>query len=208
MAVDAGQLAELVGRGAGRAEKAAEEAYAAIGGDRVNLASPQATARGAVRPPWHAEDQEDQDRLHDGRRVARRPLREATAPVPRGAARASGRVQAGPDHRDACAMRCGADGRIHTTFSQIVAVDGQARLQGSEPAKHPDSHRGGPPHSRGLRRGRRASRRSSPPTTSQIEMRIMAHLSGDAALIDAFKSTARTCTVLWARACLACPRRA
>ena len=59
------------------------------------------------------------------------------------------------------------------------------RLERPQPAEHPDPHAEGPPHPRRLRRARRA-RRIVSADYSQIELRIMAHLSGDRACCDAF----------------------
>ena len=75
-------------------------------------------------------------------------------------------------------------GRVHTSYHQAVAATRQAVLQRSQPAEHPDSHR----------RGRRIRQAFVPERGyrilaadySQIELRIMAHLSGDAGLIRAF----------------------
>lgn len=81
----------------------------------------------------------------------------------------------------------GDDGRIHTTFSQTAAATG--RLASSEPnlqnipARTPDGLR--------IRRGFVAGSGCEALMSadySQIEMRIMAHLSGDAGLIEAFNS--------------------
>ena len=63
-----------------------------------------------------------------------------------------------------------------------------AVLHRPEPAEHPDPHRGGPRHPARVRRRRRATRRLLTADYSQIELRIMAHLSGDEALIAAFES--------------------
>ena len=148
---------------------------------------PQAAAGGALRPARHAEDQAHQDRLHHGCRRARRPVRQDRAPVPRGAA-------APPGHQPAAGHRRGAD-----------------QVGGPRPAHPHDLH----PDDRGHRaavsstdpnlqnvpirteEGRRIrevfvvgegfeSLMSA--DYSQIEMRIMAHLSGDEGLIEAFRT--------------------
>ena len=49
------------------------------------------------------------------------------------------------------------DGRIHTTFNQLIAATGRLSEHRPQPAEHPDPHRGGPPDPRGLR-GRRGLR--------------------------------------------------
>ena len=79
------------------------------------------------------------------------------------------------------------DGRIHTTYNQIGRGHRPALLHRPQPAEHPDPHRGGPADPAGVRR-RRGLRALLTADYSQIEMRIMAHLSEDAALIDAFNS--------------------
>lgn len=95
------------------------------------------------------------------------------------------------------------DGRIHTTYMQTVAATG--RLSSTDPNLQNIPVR--------TEQGQRirnvfvvGSDEEGPFETlmtadySQIEMRIMAHLSGDEALIEAFRA-GRTCTVSWARAC-------
>ena len=78
-------------------------------------------------------------------------------------------------------------GRVHTTFNQTIAATG--RLSSS--TRTCRTSRSGPPRAAGS--GRRSS--SAPgyeslmtADYSQIEMRIMAHLSDDAGLIEAFTS--------------------
>jgi DNA polymerase I len=79
------------------------------------------------------------------------------------------------------------DGRIHTTFQQTIAATG--RLSSTEP-----NLQNIPIRTEAGRRIRRAFIVGSGCDTlltadySQIEMRIMAHLSGDEGLIEAFKS--------------------
>ena len=79
-----------------------------------------------------------------------------------------------------------ADGRLHTTFHQAVAATGPPVLVRPEPPEHPDPDR----RSAGASGAR--SWPASPDTTlvaadySQIELRILAHVSGDEHLRDAF----------------------
>ncbi|WP_268236080.1 DNA polymerase I [Isoptericola cucumis] len=79
------------------------------------------------------------------------------------------------------------DGRIHTTFQQTIAATG--RLSSTDP-----NLQNIPIRTEEGRRIRRAFRVGEGYETlltadySQIEMRIMAHLSGDEGLIDAFRS--------------------
>ncbi|MDO8107653.1 DNA polymerase I [Isoptericola sp. b441] len=99
-------------------------------------------------------------------------------------------------HRDAARLRqtvegllrsVADDGRIHTTFQQTIAATG--RLSSTEP-----NLQNIPIRTEAGRRIRRAFVVGEGFETlltadySQIEMRIMAHLSGDAGLIDAFRS--------------------
>ena len=100
------------------------------------------------------------------------------------------------EHRDAIKLRqtveglrraIGADGRIHTTFQQTIAATG--RLSSTDPnlqnipARTEEGQR--------IREAFVVGRGYECLLTadySQIEMRIMAHLSGDEALIEAFRS--------------------
>ncbi|NOV98161.1 DNA polymerase-1 [Isoptericola halotolerans] len=99
-------------------------------------------------------------------------------------------------HRDAAKLRTTVegllkavqpDGRIHTTFQQTIAATG--RLSSTDP-----NLQNIPIRTESGRRIRRAFRVGAGNETlltadySQIEMRIMAHLSGDEGLIAAFRS--------------------
>ncbi len=100
------------------------------------------------------------------------------------------------EHRDAIRLRqtvqgllktVAEDGRIHTTFNQLIAATG--RLSSTEPNLQniPVRTEAG----RRIREGFVVGPGFSELLTadySQIEMRIMAHLSEDAALIEAFRS--------------------
>ncbi|MCV2394710.1 DNA polymerase I [Actinotalea sp. M2MS4P-6] len=99
-------------------------------------------------------------------------------------------------HRDASRLRqtvegllrsVAADGRIHTTFQQTIAATG--RLSSTDPNLQniPIRTEAG----RGIRRAfvvREGYETLLTADYSQIEMRIMAHLSGDEGLIAAFRS--------------------
>ena len=82
----------------------------------------------------------------------------------------------------------GADQRAHRPNSYLVPTDGGGDgpvvLLRSEPAEHPHPHRGGPPHPPGVHRAEGYSLVAA--DYSQIELRIMAHLSSDASLLKAF----------------------
>ncbi len=88
--------------------------------------------------------------------------------------------------------------RIHTTFNQMIAATGLTLLHRPEPAEHPDPHR------------RRLQIREAfvvgggyesllTADYSQIELRIMAHLSEDEALLEAFGSGADFHTITASR---------
>ena len=77
-------------------------------------------------------------------------------------------------------------GRVHTTFNQAVAATGRLSSSDPEPAEHPDSH--------AARAARSARAFVAEPghvlisaDYSQIELRVLAHLSGDEALVEAFQ---------------------
>ncbi len=99
-------------------------------------------------------------------------------------------------HRDASRLRStvegllksvAADGRIHTTFQQTIAATG--RLSSTDPNLQNIPIR--TEEGRRIRRAFRVGEGYAELLTadySQIEMRIMAHLSGDEGLIEAFNS--------------------
>ena len=71
------------------------------------------------------------------------------------------------------------DGRIHTTFNQMVAATGRLSSHRPQPAEHPDPHRGGPRRSAQAFVVGDGYESLLTADYSQIEMRIMAHLSED-----------------------------
>ena len=88
---------------------------------------------------------------------------------------------------DSLSATVASDGRIHTTFSQVTAATG--RLASSDPnlqnipARSADGMR-----IRGAFVAGEGFESLMSADYSQIEMRLMAHLSGDEALIEAFNS--------------------
>ena len=88
---------------------------------------------------------------------------------------------------DSLSATVASDGRIHTTFSQVAAATG--RLASSDPnlqnipARSADGMR-----IRGAFVAGEGFESLTSADYSQIEMRLMAHLSGDEALIEAFNS--------------------
>ena len=192
IAADRDYLGELEGMFAADVKHAIEEAHSATG-TQFNLGSPKQLQEvlfdGAAGPADQGH-QEDQDRLHHGRRRAAVPVGKATDDRQRCALAAILR------HRDVSKLRStvegliksvGEDGRIHSTFNQMVAATG--RLSSTDP-----NLQNIPVRTEEGRRIRKAfvvgPGYDSLLTAdySQIEMRIMAHLSGDEALIEAFNS--------------------
>jgi DNA polymerase-1 len=186
MAVDAGKLAQLSKEAAARAEQAAEAAYASIGGDRVNLASPKQLQEVLF----------DRLGMPKTKKIATGYSTDAASIADLSEKMHHPFLDALLAHRDAAklgqiietlAQSVRNDGRIHTTFSQVVAATG--RLSSKDPnlqnipIRTEEGHR--------IREAFVAGEGFETLVTadySQIEMRIMAHLSGDQALIEAFKS--------------------
>jgi DNA polymerase-1 len=79
------------------------------------------------------------------------------------------------------------DGRIHTTFKQMVAATGRLSSDGPNLQNVPIRTAAGPRDPAGLR-ARSRLRGADDGDYSQIEMRIMAHLSDDAGLKEAFST--------------------
>ena len=151
---------------------------------RVQPRQPQAARAGPVLRAEPAEGQADEDRLLD-RRVGARGAA-AGAPDDRQAPRVAGLHEAPLDlRRGAADADRRADGRLHTTFHQAVAATG--RLSSSDP-----NLQNIPIRTALGRRIRRAFVAGAPDLTllaadySQIELRILAHVSGDEHLKDAF----------------------
>jgi DNA polymerase I len=185
IAMDAEQLTSLEAQFAARVKQAAQDAYSVIGKE-INLGSPkqlQVVLFDELNMPKTKRTKTgyttDADALQN--------LFEATAhPF----------LQHMLEHRDATRLKTtvdgllksiGDDGRIHTTFNQTVAATG--RLSSTEPNLQNIPVR--------TEEGRRIRQtfvvgpgyaELMTADYSQIEMRIMAHLSGDQALIEAFQS--------------------
>ena len=154
---------------------------------RVQPRLAEAAAAGPVRRARPAEDQADQDRLHDGLRGADQPAGVHTGhPVLEHLMR----------HRDVSKLKSfvdilllatGDDGRIHTTFNQTIAATG--RLSSTDPNLQNIPIR--TEDGRRIREGFVVGPGYETLLTadySQIELRIMADLSGDEALMAAFES--------------------
>jgi DNA polymerase I len=189
IAVDLDQLAELQSQFAGQIRDAAEAAYTVIG-KQINLGSPkqlQVVLFDELDMPKTKRTKTgyttDADALQSLYEKTGHPF-----------------LQHLLAHRDATRLKVtvdgllqtvGADGRIHTTFNQTIAATG--RLSSTEP-----NLQNIPIRTDEGRRIRDAFVVGAGPDGpfaelmtadySQIEMRIMAHLSGDEGLIEAFRT--------------------
>ena len=155
IAADTQYLSELEAQFAAEVKAAAQAALRG-GGAGVQPRLAQAAAGDPLHRARPAEDQEDQDGLHHRRRRAAVALRADRHPVLEHLLR----------HRDVAKLKSTVDGllksvaddgRIHTTFNQTVAATGRPVAAPTQPAEHPDPHRGGPAHPAGVR-GRRGLR--------------------------------------------------
>ncbi len=186
IAVDASRLAMLADDCAGRSAAAQAEAWAAIDGYEVNLGSPKQLQEVLFERLGMPKTKKiktgyttDASALADLFEKRPHPFLEALL-----AYRAASKLG---QIIETLASAIGPDGRIHTTFSQVVAATG--RLSSLEPnlqnipIRTEDGHR--------IREAFGVGDGYETLVTadySQIEMRIMAHLSGDEALIEAFRS--------------------
>ncbi|MGY5764455.1 DNA polymerase I [Brachybacterium sp. DNPG3] len=186
IAVEDGVLAQLDAQHAQEQERVAESAFSHIGGDRINLGSPKqlqevlyerlGLPKGRRTKTGYSTNAETLVDLFD--KTGHPFLSDLLA------------------HRDVTKMRqiidtlrrfISPEGRIHTTFHQNIAATG--RLSSNNP-----NLQNIPTRTEEGRRIRSAFRRSDgfvalmTADYSQIEMRIMAHLSEDAGLIEAFRS--------------------
>lgn len=186
IAVDTEQLAALESDFAGKVAQAQADAWAAIDGEQVNLGSPkqlQVVLFETLGLPKTRRTKTgyttDAEALADLYAKTEHPFLEALL-----------------RHRDATRLRVTVegliksvadDGRIHTTYMQNIAATG--RLSSTDPNLQNIPIR--------TEEGRRIRdvfvvgpgyETLMSADYSQIEMRIMAHLSGDPGLIEAFKS--------------------
>jgi DNA polymerase-1 len=186
IAIDQARLDGLGAELGRRAQAAEDAAYQALGGTKVNLASPKALQEvlfGQLGMP-------KTKRTKTGYSTNAQALAELFAKT------GHPFLEHLLAHRDVTKLRqmvanlaaaVGPDGRIHTTFSQVAAATG--RLSSAEPnlqnipvrteagKQVRDAFVVGPGYSELMTAD-----------YSQIEMRIMAHLSGDQGLIEAFNS--------------------
>jgi DNA polymerase-1 len=186
IAVDAPALDELEKDFAAKVAEAQQDAWDAIGGEQINLGSPkqlQVVLFETLGMPKTKKTKTgyttDADALADLYTKTEHPFLEAML-----------------RHRDAARLRVTVeglqksvadDGRIHTTYLQTIAATG--RLSSTDP-----NLQNVPIRTEEGRRIREVfvvgqgfeSLMSA--DYSQIEMRVMAHLSGDSGLIEAFRS--------------------
>jgi DNA polymerase I len=185
IAVDTEQLSTLEAHFAGRVKQAAQDAYAVIGKE-INLGSPkqlQVVLFDELNMPKTKRTKTgyttDAEALQNLFESTQHPF-----------------LQFMLEHRDATRLKSTVDGllksvsddgRIHTTFNQTIAATG--RLSSTEPNLQNIPVR--------TEEGRRIRQtfvvgagyaELMTADYSQIEMRIMAHLSNDAALIESFQS--------------------
>ena len=197
IAIDDDHLIELESEFAARAQNAASEAFAAIGGKEINLGSPKqlqvvlfdelGMPKTKKTKTGYTTDAEALQQLYD---KTEHPF-----------------LQHLLDHRDVTRLRqtveglrksISDDGRIHTTYAQTIAATG--RLSSNDP-----NLQNIPIRTASGRRIREAFCVGEGFDTlvtadySQIEMRIMAHLSEDADLIAAFNSGEDFHTVMAAK---------
>jgi len=186
IAIDDEHLKSLADQARQRARQAADAAYEAIGGREVNLGSPKQLQEVLFDQLGMPKTKKiktgyttDAASLADLNEKSPHPFLEALL-VHRDATKLGQII-------DGLSGSVRSDGRIHTTFSQTVASTG--RLSSKDPnlqnipIRTPEGHR--------IREAFVVGDGCDTLVTadySQIEMRIMAHLSGDKALIDAFNA--------------------
>ena len=186
IAVDLEKLDTLQREFGDQIREAAEAAYAVIG-KQINLGSPKQLQVVLFDELGHAEDQAHQDRLHHRRRRAAVAVRQDRASVPRAPADPPRRHPAEGHRRRAAEV--GGRRRSHPHHVQPDHRRHRpAVVDRPEPAEHPDPHRRRPPDPRRVRRRATAIAELMTADYSQIEMRIMAHLSKDEGLIEAFRT--------------------
>ena len=183
--VDAERLRELERSFDARVTRAADEAFAVIGRE-VNLGSPKQLQEVLF----------DQLQMPKTKRIKTGYTTDAAALTDLFARTQHPFLEHLLAHRDAIRLRqtveglqrsIAADGRIHTTFQQTIAATG--RLSSTDPNLQNIPIR--TDEGRQIRRAFVVGEGFETLLTadySQIEMRIMAHLSGDEGLIEAFRS--------------------
>ncbi len=186
IAVEGAHLRMLAGECSARAESAQREAWRAIGGFEVNLGSPKQLQEVL----FDRLDMPKTKKIKTGYTTDAAALAELYEKRPHPfleallAYRAAAKLG---QIIETLASAIGPDGRIHTTFSQVVASTG--RLSSLDPNLQNIPIRTDDGHP--IREAFRVGEGYETLLTadySQIEMRIMAHLSGDDQLVQAFRS--------------------
>ncbi len=186
VAIDVEHLSTLADGARERAAFAASQAYEAIGGTEVNLGSPKQLQEVLFERLGMPKTK----RIKTGYSTDAASLADLQAKNPHPF------LEALLAHRDAAKLgqiietlhqAVRDDRRIHTTFSQVVASTGRLSSRDPNlqniPIRTPEGHR--------IREAFVVGEGYSTLLTadySQIEMRIMAHLSGDEGLIEAFRA--------------------
>ena len=159
----------------------------AVIGKEINLGSPKQLQVVLFDELGDAQDQAHQDRLHHRRRRPAGALREDRAPVPDGAAAAPRRDPAAADHRGPAQDRRSPTAASTRRSTRPIAATGRLSITDPNLQNIPIRTEEG----RRIREGFVVGKGYDCLMTadySQIEMRIMAHLSEDAGLIEAFRS--------------------
>jgi DNA polymerase-1 len=185
IAADVEWLAELEGRFAGEVKRVADEAYASVGHE-FNLGSPKQLQQILF----------DELKLPKTKKIKTGYTTDADALLWLAAQTDHPLIGHLLRHRDVSRLKTVVDslipmvddaGRIHTTFNQLVAATGRLSSQDPNLQNIPIRTEEG----REIRKAFIVGAGFESLMTvdySQIEMRIMAHLSGDRALIEAFTS--------------------
>ena len=191
IAVDRAALEDLRDGFADRGRDAAEAAYAAIGGEQINLGSPKQLQVVLFETLGMPKTKKTKTGYTTDAKALEELLSKETGDTPGRAF-----LEALLLHREATKMRTTVegliktiadDGRIHTTFNQTVAATG--RLSSTDPnlqnipVRNEDGRR-----IRGAFVVGEGYDCLFTADYSQIEMRVMAHLSGDEGLIEAFRT--------------------
>jgi DNA polymerase I len=185
IAADVDWLAELEARFAGEVKRVADEAYSCVGRE-FNLGSPKQLQQILF----------DELKLPKTKKIKTGYTTDADALVWLSAQSDHPLIALLLRHRDVARLKTVVDslipmvddhGRIHTTFNQLVAATGRLSSQDPNLQNIPVRTEEG----REIRKAFVVGADYEALMTadySQIEMRIMAHLSGDTALIEAFAS--------------------
>ena len=186
VAVSHEKLSAFAGELGGRTESLAQEAFATIGHE-VNLGSPKQLQEVLFTELDLPKTRKTKTGYTTDAAALADLQEEGRPPVPRAAAAASRGDQAEADHRRARQSNRRDEAHPHDLRADRKS-DGAPLQHRSEPAEHSGAHRGIPRASAAAFEVGSGYETLLTADYSQIEMRIMAHLSGDQGLIEAFKS--------------------